>query len=68
MEEFLSSISVYQYADFRAKVIEKTGVTPSAWCQWASGGNINEKNKKIINEVAMEMFGRPAFEEKGGEK
>lgn len=67
MIEFLSTINVYQYNEFRHAVIERCNVTPSAWCQWINGGSISNKYKPIINEIAQEMFHRPVWEEKGVE-
>lgn len=65
MEEFVKTINHFEYNDFRDRIVKECNVSTAAWRLWVTGGGVSAKYKPIINKVAMEMFGRPVFEEKG---
>lgn len=67
MEDFIATINHFEYCDFRDRCIEKCNISTAAWSYWINGGGVSAKYKPIINEVALEMFHRPVWEEKGVE-
>ncbi len=67
MNEFLSTINHFEYINFRNRCIDECHISRTSWSKWINGGEITRKNKEIINGVAMELFSRPVFEEKGVE-
>lgn len=61
MEEFFKTINHYEYCEFRDRCMKECNITTAAWSYWFKGGGVSAKYRSIINGIAMEMFGRPVF-------
>ncbi len=53
---------------FRQMVVERCGITQAMFRLWRNGMKVSERHHDTINEIAMEMFGRKVFTEKGAEE
>lgn len=67
MNTFIQTINIYDYERFRDRVRERCNVSRSTWSNWTKGGPVSAKYKAVIDEVALDMFGRTVFG-KGGAK
>ena len=57
------------YKRFAQCVASECHVTRAALYNWRHGiTDIKAANRELINEIAMDMFGRVVFPEKGGER
>lgn len=61
MEQFIASINIYDYERFRDTIKTRCNISRTTWSNWRKGGSIEKKYKPIIDQVAMEMFGRTVF-------
>ena len=66
MNEFIKTINIYDYEHFRDRVVAECNISRMAWSRWRNGAAISEKYKPIIDQIAMEMFGRLVFQKGGG--
>lgn len=65
MEQFITTINIYDYERFRDRCIAECNISRTTWSNWRNGGAITEKYKPIIDRVATEMFGSTVFVEGG---
>ena len=65
MEEFVKTINHFEYCRFRDLCVERCNITTVAWNYWVKGGGVSAKYKPIINKAAMELFGKPVFNQEG---
>lgn len=68
MNEFISTINHFEYVDFRNRCMKECRISRTAWSKWINGGDMASKYKEDIDRIAVEMFGRPVFGEKGGDQ
>ena len=70
MKEFISKVKpdTTDYDTFRERVIKECNISRVTYYKWENGSTVSEKYKPIINQIAEEIYGKPAFEEEGGEK
>ena len=67
MNEFIKTINIWEYERFRDRVKSECNIGSMAWSRWRNGCVIADKYKPIINRIAVEMFGRAVFKERGQE-
>lgn len=61
MKNFIQTINVFQYTEFRDRVVEACNVSQATWSNWKNGGAVSLKYQSIIDGIAKEMFGRAVF-------
>ena len=68
-KDFVDAIPHGRYNDFRKRVIVACGVSDGQFRAWKTGTPVKkEKNRKAINRIALDMFGKTVFSEEGGEE
>lgn len=69
MREFLTNINIFQYGEFRNRIIEECNISNATWSNWRRGAVEPEKKyKAIIDKIATEMFGAPIYNQEGGQQ
>lgn len=66
MEDFIKSIKpdTSLYDNFVCRVMKECNVSRQTWNNWIHGKPIAAKNKRIINNIATELYGQTVFSEK----
>ena len=63
-EEFVSNIPHGRYDEFRKRVIASCNVSDGLFRMWKTGTPVKtEENRKAINRIALDMFGKAVFNE-----
>ena len=63
-EEFVSNIPHGRYDEFRKRVIASCNVSDGLFRMWKTGTPVKtEENRKAINRIALDMFGKAVFTE-----
>jgi len=64
-EEFINAIPHGRYDEFRKRVVTACGVSDGLWRMWKTGTPVKtEENRKAINRIALDMFGKKVFLDK----
>ena len=62
MEDFIKTLNIYEYAEFRKACIDGCNISRAAWSQWRTGKvTVPEKYYGIINAVSVALFNRMVF-------
>ena len=63
-EDFINAIPHGRYDEFRKRVVAACGVSDGLWRMWKTGTPVKtEENRKAINRIALDMFGKAVFNE-----
>ena len=63
-EDFINAIPHGRYDEFRKRVVAACGVSDGLWRMWKTGTPVKtEENRKTINRIALDMFGKAVFNE-----
>ena len=63
-QEFINNIPHGRYDELRKKVLDATGISDGLWRMWKTGTPVkNEQNRKAINRIALDMFGKAVFQD-----